>query len=199
MDKQMQVSKSTLYDRYPEVFSAIQEIVYLEGRNNANLNILSYGCSTGEEVKVLHEKYFKSAKITGVDISTESIESAKKLIVHPNIDFKSSDAVKKENSKYDLIFCMSVLCKLHFSNMIEKPIPFEYFNDTIKELYEKLNIGGYLVIYNANYSLFDSDVFDRFVGIRHSKIKKSFNEALMFTKEHNLMFDDRICIYKKIK
>lgn len=199
MENLLQVSNSTLYDRYPDIFSGIKQIIEFDKKNDHNLNILSYGCSTGEEVKTLHEKYFPLAKITGTDIDNVSLEIAKRLLQKSNVSFKELNLVKQDNTKYDIIFCMSVLCRIYNSNMREHPIPFIDFNNTLMELYNKLSIGGYFVIYNSNYSLFDSDIFDKFVGIRHHNIKKSFNEALMFTKEHSLMFDDKICIYKKIK
>lgn len=198
MENLLQVSNSTLYDRYPDVFSGISEIISHDGKNDNNLSILSYGCSTGEEVRTLHEKYFPSARITGTDIDSVSLEIAKRLAIN-NVSFKELNLVKQEGTKYDVIFCMSVLCRIFQSNMKEHPIAFSDFNNTLIELDSKLNVGGYFVIYNSNYSFFDSDIFDKFIGIRHHKIKKSFSEALMFTKELSLMFDDKVCIYKKIK
>ena len=70
----MQVSAATLYNRYPDVFECAQEVAEFNFRGvNRPLNILSFGCSSGEEVKTLHELYFPSATITGVDIHRKSV------------------------------------------------------------------------------------------------------------------------------
>ena len=58
-----QTTPLTSMDRYPEIVSTCR--AYFADRKN--LKILSYGCSTGEEVITLR-KYFPLASITGAEL-----------------------------------------------------------------------------------------------------------------------------------
>ena len=59
-----QTTPLTFPNRFPEVFSECAR--YFGDRTN--LRILSFGCSTGEEVLTLRE-YFPTAEIVGADIN----------------------------------------------------------------------------------------------------------------------------------
>ena len=56
-----QISNYTALDRYPDLFSTCKTL--MQGKDT--LKILSFGCSTGEEVLTLRE-YFPNAFIVGV-------------------------------------------------------------------------------------------------------------------------------------
>ena len=71
-DLLMQWSSATFSDRYPEYFVALQD----ELTGVERPRILSFGCSTGEEVFSLRD-YFPDAELTGVDINSHSIAVAK--------------------------------------------------------------------------------------------------------------------------
>ena len=62
-----QTTSLTYMDRYPTIFSACRD--YFDGKKD--LKILSYGCSTGEEVLTLR-RYFPDAHIIGADINKHS-------------------------------------------------------------------------------------------------------------------------------
>ncbi|MGG7620247.1 hypothetical protein [Bacillus coreaensis] len=69
-----QTTSLTYMDRYPKIFTACQK--YFEGKED--IKILSYGCSTGEEVLTLR-RYFPNAQIIGVDINKQSLVTCSKL------------------------------------------------------------------------------------------------------------------------
>src|SRR5882757_2853005 len=115
MNKQLQVSNSTIYDRYPYVFSAVKEICEYDNIINIRkkMEMLSFGCSTGEEADCLSKEYFKDCNITATDIHKPSLDIARKNIINTNIKFVDINELKDSNKKFDVVFCMSVLCNIH--------------------------------------------------------------------------------------
>src|SRR5437764_15033852 len=65
----------TSHNRYPHIFSFVQSVL---GRGSA-VNVLSYGCSTGEEAFSLRE-YFLNATIKGVDIHAVNISVGRRRL-----------------------------------------------------------------------------------------------------------------------
>jgi chemotaxis methyl-accepting protein methylase len=65
-----QTTALTAMDRYPRIFSACRDFF----GDRQDLKILSFGCSTGEEVLTLR-RYFPSAFITGAEINRRSLAS----------------------------------------------------------------------------------------------------------------------------
>ena len=65
---------NTQRDRYPQVFSFVQSVL---GRDSP-IKILSYGCSTGEEVFSLRQ-YFPDAVIKGIDINPVNIAVCRRM------------------------------------------------------------------------------------------------------------------------
>lgn len=95
----------TCMDRYPVIFTACRD--YFIGKQD--LKILSFGCSTGEEVLTLR-RYFPHARIVGAEINRHSLSLCKKLPVDEKIEFiYSSRREIQKHGKYDAIFCMAVL------------------------------------------------------------------------------------------
>ncbi|MBK8752185.1 MAG: methyltransferase domain-containing protein [Candidatus Competibacteraceae bacterium] len=70
----IQLSGYTAYNKHPTIFAIMQKIAGLDLIKNPV--ILSFGCSTGEEVFTLNDLYFKDAFLFGLDISSEAIEYA---------------------------------------------------------------------------------------------------------------------------
>jgi len=100
-----QTTALTGMDRYPAIFSACREYF----GDKRDLKILSFGCSTGEEVLTLRQ-YFPSAFITGADINRRSLSVCRKRKVDDRIAFvySSRDAIRALGP-FDAIFCMAVL------------------------------------------------------------------------------------------
>lgn len=99
-----QTTPLTCMDRYPIIFSACRDYF----NDNKDIKILSYGCSTGEEVLTLR-KYFNDANIVGAEINKNSFKICRKLKVDDKITFINSNQNEiKKNGKFDLIFCIAV-------------------------------------------------------------------------------------------
>ena len=77
-----QITPLTAMNRYPVIFSACKD--YLKDKEN--INILSYGCSTGEEVVTLRE-YFNNATIIGAEINSHSLEVCRSRNLDDKIKF----------------------------------------------------------------------------------------------------------------
>jgi chemotaxis methyl-accepting protein methylase len=98
---QHQTHTTTHLNRYPKIFNYVaNNFLHLK-------NILSFGCSSGEECFTLKE-YFKGSNIYGVDTNSDALNKALKNNNEKSISFsKSLDEVPM----VDCIFAMSVFCK----------------------------------------------------------------------------------------
>lgn len=182
---------NTGINRYPEIFKFCFDI------NPNPFNILSYGCSSGEEVETL-AMFFGTSNIYGVDINEDMINQTRLKFKYIN-RIKTSKEIIKE-VKYDFIFCMSVLCRWPDTEKIEdcsNTYNFEKFNTTLNDLDKQLMIGGYLVIYNSNFIFDNSDVSDNYIsvgnwkesGFVHKFTNKNLKTNLEYTK----------CVFRKTK
>ncbi len=158
-----QISSFTLPDRYPQLFEFARN--HIKEKDYKELRILSFGCSTGEECFSL-ATYFPEAQIIGLDINQKCLDEAKSKNQNPNITFyKSNDMVLRENGPYDLIFCMSVLCKwpaTRYIDNIKGLYPFEKFNEHIQKLDSLLQPGGILFVTNANFRISDTSIYKNY-------------------------------------
>lgn len=172
-NKVHQVKNSTSFDRYPVIFNLTKEY-FLQTQKAPT--ILSYGCSTGEECFSLRN-YFPASTIFGLDIDEKNIEIATKKKLDNKINFFHSNPRNlKSSGPYDLIFCMSVLCRwpdtqntddasAHFS--------FENFESSLTEICKNLNSKGLLIIYNANYRFGDSKLAEGFTVLENDVLMES--------------------------
>lgn len=154
-----QVSTWTQANRYPIIFRAMRDQHY----ETADLRILSFGCSTGEEIQSLDAHYFTGAQIDGVDIDEAALIAARsKTYANNEVEIFDFDAFAGESKTYDLIFAMSVLCRWPTTkglSDISGIYPFSAFAKTATLLHARLAPGGYLVIFNANYRFEDTEAF----------------------------------------
>jgi predicted O-methyltransferase YrrM len=170
---QHQLTSTTGDNRYPEIFSAIQQLV---DNNNDQLKLLSYGCSTGEECFSLR-KYFPNANIVGADINIDNLNKANSINKDNFIHFVESTSENlKAKSSYDVIFAMSVLCRWEDTKDVkncENIYPFYRFDDTIKNLVSLLKENGLLIVYNANFKVEDSSASTLLLPLKIDGIKES--------------------------
>ena len=156
---QHQIHTTTEINRYPKIFNYI-------AANYSNIkNILSFGCSSGEECVTLRG-YFKFSNVYGVD--------SNKIILNEAINKNNDNFIYYSHTiddipKVDCIFAMSVFCKhpesfnLKFNNIYN----FSSFNEEIKKLDSKLKSNGIFVIYNSNYFFSDTDVYNNYSFIEY--------------------------------
>jgi len=103
--------------------------------------ILDYGCSVGLNIPYLHQ-YFPNTKLYGCDISNESIRLARSNIRYCTFDTIETveDMVKRYEKKVDCVFACAVL----------HHIPHPEHEKWISGLYQILDKGGYMIIFEHN-------------------------------------------------
>jgi SAM-dependent methyltransferase len=183
-----QTTPLTWMDRYPQIFAACRDLV----GGDSEVRVLSFGCSTGEEVLTLRE-YFPSAYITGADINPRNLAFCRKLKVDDRISFVRPDhSTLEKHGPFDLIFCMAVLQRTpqlvreRGLTDLKRIYPFEKFDRQVCELDALLKPGGLLVIDNAQYLFADSSVASRY---RFAEGLTSGNNEPRFDR-HSLLLND---------
>lgn len=174
-------------NRYPTIFSECRD--YFDGEQN--LRILSYGCSTGEEVLTLR-KYFPTAYIVGAEINKYSLAICKALPVDDKITFIYSKLSEiQKHGHYDAIFCMGVLQrKPHYIaakgiSSLKTIYPFEKFEHQIIKLDELIKPQGLLIINFTQYSLWDTTVASKY-GALGNNIQENYISPI-FDKDSNVV------------
>jgi len=146
---QVQPWRNTQFDRYPEIFGVVSNLTL--ARQDAAFKVLSYGCSTGEEVRTLAERYFHRCRIIGLDVSEAAIAAARERggdTANVLYDI-SDDQTLTAHGPYDAIFAMSVLCRWPESKdraSIRELFPFEHFAERVAALDQALRPGGFLCL-----------------------------------------------------
>jgi len=162
-DTLFQPAGYTVADRYPLVFRFARETLGAE----RPLRLLSFGCSTGEEVFTLR-RYFPAAFIKGIDIDSVSIARCNE---HRGGDRNVAFAVAhstagEESGSYDAIFCMAVLRHGALTNpaaeRCDEFIRFEDFERTVADFARCLKPGGLLALRFSNFRFRDTDAAHSF-------------------------------------
>jgi hypothetical protein len=154
--RQYQISTYTKFDRYPELFAQCK----LYFQESPPPRLLSFGCSTGEEVETL-KFYMPHAQITGVDSNNWCIKVCRKKFINTGYVFYNSGSRKfLKRGNFDAIFCLAVLQRIENRNNKEKKVAtgftFDLFEQEIKVLDAKLKSGGLLIIDNCDFSFMDT-------------------------------------------
>lgn len=186
IQEQHQVSIATCHNRYPKIFAACKKY-HKEMHSSKRLIILSFGCSTGEECFSL-AKYFPLAKILGVDTNKDVLTICNKRNTYKNISFSHSNYEKiKDKGPFDMIFCMSVLCKWDETankKNISKIYSFSRFENTIYKLDNVLKKNGLLIIYNSNFRFSESSTYHRYKVLYIPEVDES-GFVTKFDKNNN--------------
>ncbi|MDE2595729.1 MAG: methyltransferase [Sphingomonadales bacterium] len=144
----------TREDRYPEVFDALAE--RLAGL--AAPRILSFGCSTGAELRALRRR-MPQARITGIDINPRALAAARKAGADPLTRLVLADRPDPAE-RYDAVLALAVL--RHGDLEAFRPassaavLPFARFAGTVALLDGVLEPGGWLAIWNAHFRFADT-------------------------------------------
>jgi len=144
-------------DRYPDVFAFVAR--HLAGRET---NILSVGCSTGEEVFSL-KRYCPDAQVKGLDISPQRIAICRRqaaLRRVADVEFAvAGDSGMEPASHYDAILAMAVF---RHGGLSDGPpecghlLSFAMFEQAMAGLSRCLRPGGLLAIRHANFRFADT-------------------------------------------
>jgi SAM-dependent methyltransferase len=159
-DNLFQPFTETRRDRYPEIFRFARETI----GDDRSRNLLSFGCSTGEEVFTLR-KYFPQSVIKGIDINRRSIATARKEMRREGLNgliFEGANSTLREPAgHYDGIFAMAVfrhggLGATGRNGRCDHLIQFDNFENTVKDLARVLRPGGLLFLAHSNFRFADT-------------------------------------------
>ena len=148
-----QTSPDTEEERYPDLFDFAASIC------RAPRRILSFGCSTGEELVSLRRR-FPNAEIVGAEINPRSRRLAdRRMARDPRTWVVSPEGVR---GAFDLIFGLAVfqrephkIAEMDVADLTPF-YPFDRFDKGIGELVDRLIPGGILCIVHAHYRVEDS-------------------------------------------
>ena len=160
-----QFHSHTAPDRYPWLFAFAKSCL----SSAAQLRILSFGCSRGDEVFSLR-KYFPTAAIKGIDVNPANIricveraqaESSK------DMEFFTSDSTLSEPPEsYDAIFCLAVLCRSELTVLgarrCDPWLKFDDFERAVTDLARCLRPGGLLLLHTTNFRFCDTAISGSF-------------------------------------
>jgi chemotaxis methyl-accepting protein methylase len=155
-----QINTATCYNRHPDIFTQAKNLLKTR---KATPRVLSFGCSSGEEVRTLKTEN-PSWEVHGADVNVEYLHRAQKA--DPK-GYYVSDARELEPASYDAIFCMSVLCRFQSP---ASEFPFHAFLEALQVLATLLKPGGLLVLYNAQYDLRQSPEMLKYFTAQHSLV-----------------------------
>ncbi|MES2441755.1 MAG: nucleotidyltransferase family protein [Pseudomonadota bacterium] len=164
---------ATRTDRYPLAFAFARDRL---GDSEAP-RILSFGCSTGEEVATLRH-YFPAATIKGIDVDSRRIAAARANFADSRIAFEATGTAQREpDGFYDAIFCMAVFrdpaLDLPETRRADGAITFAAFDREIAELARCLKPGGLLFVEHANFRVADTAAAGHFETVLHSDPPRS--------------------------
>lgn len=135
--RQIQFHGATSENRHTALFESLRPHVADRPR------ILSFGCSTGEEVLAL-SRTFPGADVLGAEVDPERIETARKLTG------RQIAPLPELEGDFDLIAAMSVFCR--WPKGVE-PLPYDDFVSSLKEVANRVRPNGVFVVYNASYNI----------------------------------------------
>jgi tRNA G46 methylase TrmB len=150
-----QFSNFTLPNRYPELFKIAQN----HFKNHEKPRLLSFGCSTGEEIQSL-KSYLPNSYCIGVDINAWCLEQAHKKYGQANVQFIHSLSKEFEAiGDFDAIFCLAVFQNpknRHEKERKTSEYPFSQFEIQLRILDKKLKSGGLLFIDQYDFNFFET-------------------------------------------
>ena len=182
-----QTSHYTEANRYPDLF----EICHDYFKEQSAPKILSYGCSTGEEVFSLGD-YLPNASIIGTDISKWCIKESCKKNVGNRFAFVHSGSEQFELlDNFDAIFCLAVFQhpknREEFVNKATKYV-FSQFEQQLIILDKKLKTGGLLFIDECDFNFLETRLVLNYFPLQSSNNKLS-RERPLFNKWNQKISD----------
>jgi len=163
-----QPEPTTGADRYPGIFGYVRDRLGAD----ASARLLSFGCSSGEEIFTLR-RYFPRAQIKGIDINRRNIAAARRQLRRGGGDAglvfeTAASAAAEADGVYDAIFAMAVYRHADLGAAPESCAPllrFVDFEASVFELARCLAPGGLLALRHANFRFCDTRAAAGFVRV----------------------------------
>lgn len=182
-----QVHQTTTFtgeDRYPALFDLAAKLAPEAKR------ILSFGCSTGEELSALRRR-FPDAEIVGAEINARARRIATRRVAAD----RRITVVRPQflQGQYDLVFALAVLQREpHRIAAMEvedlsSHYPFRRFDNAVRQLAGMLRDGGLLCVANAHYRIEDSSMAPELTPIAGAPIA----EEWLFARDGRRLGDAR--------
>lgn len=157
----------TAPDRHPALFAFARDQLASLPRPE----ILSFGCSTGEEPLSLAQ-YLPRAAIDAIDINPRSLAIARRRARKAgvgNVRFALGAMPPDRAAAYDAIFCLSVLrhgeLDAFLPDSCSEILPFASFARIIAAFDHCLRPGGLLFIWGSNFDFADTAAAASYVAI----------------------------------
>lgn len=152
----LQPSMVTEPDRYPEFFAYVAQQL----ADVPKPRLLSFGCSTGEELLALRD-HMPGAELVGIDINPLAIAACEqKMAGDSGIRLIcAGTASELADASFDAVFAMAVL--RHGELQSSQPascaaiLPFAQAEAAVSDLARCLRPGGYLLIWNCHFRFAD--------------------------------------------
>ncbi|MDD4921041.1 MAG: class I SAM-dependent methyltransferase [Bacteroidales bacterium] len=185
-----QRSVFTVPNRYPLLFRACAD--YLVSVEQPR--IMSFGCSTGEEVFFVGE-YIRNASIMGVDINRWCLKQCLKKYHNPKYIFVHRFSKELERaSDFDAIFCLAVFQRTenrtNQRNYNARGFIFRHFEHEITMLDMKLRLGGLLVIDHSDFSFEDTAVSKKYCPLKSFELNKILRNRPLFDRNNQKIADE---------
>jgi hypothetical protein len=185
-----QISTYTISDRYPLIFKECSN--YLKQIESPQ--IISFGCSTGEEVRTIG-KYIPNAIIYGIDINKWCIKQCiKQNITATHFFYHRTSKEFETLQNVDAIFCMAVFQKtddrIPGKKTDNKFFTFQSFEKEIILLDYKLKKDGLLIIDFSDFNFTDTVVSKKYVPLDFAK-NRLLRRSPLFDKNNKKVADEK--------
>ncbi len=143
---QLQTNNKTFLGRHWSEHNVLRRYI----ASDRDLSILSFGCSTGEELALLN-LLFPSARLYGCDIDWYNLQTARALLGDKATIFHSSEKELARHGPYDVVICNSVLLR-HTTIVNDRKIGIDpaQWSDVVAQLDSVLKPGGILQVICSN-------------------------------------------------
>lgn len=170
-DGYLQPSGSTKEERYPKIYDNAAKLKPRAKR------ILSFGCSTGEEVFALAKRFPNADQLIGVDLDHNRVCTARSANKANNIFFHDTVGGL---GQFDVVTALNVFFCL------EKPIPKEQWVKTLNEVTGYVAPNGILMIFKSDYDPMEM-------------LNADFRAVNVWNHTHNRNNKDYFCGYYRKK
>jgi SAM-dependent methyltransferase len=183
---QYQRDPATRIDRYPLAFRFARDQL----EDEAATRILSFGCSTGEEVFTLR-RYFPAATIKGIEVDPSRIRTCLGRLRETGdsrISFQcAADTSGEPSASHDAIFCMAVFRDPALDAPATRStagyISFGDFERAVADLVRCLKPGGLLFVEHANFRVSDCSSASVLEPVLHADPPRSASRPGLYGRD----------------